>query len=143
MPVHLVKMAVGVDDVDALRRTQAERLRVREDGAGAVVCHRTRFRPRRARDVVADGSMYWVIKGYIRARQNVDEIVSIIGDDGEAYCELRLDPTLARTEPRPVRAFRGWRYLDGRAAPPDLICDPGADQAPPEMAVELRRLGLL
>lgn len=143
MAVHLVKMAVGVDDVDALRAIQARRLRAREDGAAAVVCHRTRFRPRRARVVVAEGSIYWVIKGYIQVRQRVKEIAAVIGDDGDPRCELRLDPMLVRTEPRPVRPFQGWRYLDERAAPPDLMFGSAGDEPPPEMATELRRLGLL
>ena len=49
-----------------------------------------------------------------------------------------------RVEPRPWRAFQGWRYLEADAAPPDLEGSAsGVVDLPPEMAEELRSLGLL
>ena len=45
------------------------------------------------------------------------------------------------TVPWPHRPFQGWRYLAAADAPPDIA---GTDpDLPPEMAVELRELGLL
>jgi len=40
------------------------------------------------------------------------------------------------------QAFQGWRYLEPARAPPDLSSGDSAD-LPPEMAAELKRLGLL
>ena len=64
MPLHLLKLAVGVDDLDQLRRLRAARLA--ERGGNWVW---TRNRPRRAEEVLAGGSIYWVIRGQIRVRQ--------------------------------------------------------------------------
>jgi hypothetical protein len=41
-----------------------------------------------------------------------------------------------------MQAFQGWRYLDPKRAPVDISKGDSAD-LPPEMADELRRLGLL
>src|SRR5260221_11424680 len=65
-PLHLLKMAVGVADIDELRRFRAARLK--ERGASWVY---TRNRPRRAEELLAGGTIYWVIRGQIRVRQLV------------------------------------------------------------------------
>ncbi|HYC94215.1 MAG TPA: DUF1489 family protein, partial [Sphingomicrobium sp.] len=44
--------------------------------------------------------------------------------------------------PKTCKAFQGWRYLDEKNAPPDLASGDSADM-PPDMAAELKRLGLL
>ena len=59
-----VKMAVGIADLDDLRRVRAARLA--ERGGSWVY---TRNRPRRAAEVLGGGSIYWVIRGQIRVRQ--------------------------------------------------------------------------
>jgi hypothetical protein len=47
-------------------------------------------------------------------------------------------------EPRPCRAFQGWRYLAAKDAPRDLDrAAPGARNMPENMRRELRDLGLL
>ncbi len=47
-------------------------------------------------------------------------------------------------EPRPYRAFQGWRYLAAEDAPRDLDrAAPGASDMPEAMRRELRDLGLL
>ena len=66
MPLHLLKLAVGIDDVDQLRRIRATR--AAERGGSWVY---TRNRPRRAVEVLAGGSIYWIIRGHIRVRQLV------------------------------------------------------------------------
>ena len=66
MPLHLVKLAVGIDDIDDLRRIREAR--AAERGGSWVY---TRNHPRRAQEVLAGGSIYWVIRGQIRVRQRV------------------------------------------------------------------------
>ncbi|MBV8935014.1 MAG: DUF1489 family protein, partial [Alphaproteobacteria bacterium] len=51
MPLHLLKLAVGIDNVDELRRIRANRAAQR---GGSWVY--TRNRPRRAAEVLAGGS---------------------------------------------------------------------------------------
>jgi hypothetical protein len=136
MPLHLVKLAVGIDDLAQLRRVRAER--AAERGGNWVY---TRNRPRRAEEVLDGGSIYWVIRGHIRVRQKVTGLRGVREDSGRRYCLIEVDPRLVPTAPRPYRPFQGWRYLAPADAPPDMP----ADQEPPpdHMLAELRMLGLL
>jgi len=55
-----------------------------------------------------------------------------------------LDGKVMLTEPRPCRAFQGWRYLPATDAPKDLDrVAPGARHLPEALRRELRGLGLL
>jgi hypothetical protein len=139
-PLHLLKMAVGVADIDELRRFRAARLK--ERGASWVY---TRNRPRRAEEVLAGGSIYWVIRGQIRVRQLVTGFRAERDENGRAYCLIEVDHDLVETVWRPWRPFQGWRYLTPADAPPDRIGGrPGGDEAiPAAMLAELRALGLL
>lgn len=137
--LHLIKLSVGTEDVDDLRRWYAKRLA--ETGR---VFHRTRMMPRRRAELLDGGSIYWVIKGLVSARQRLVGIERIVYSDGTPATELVLDPELVRTVPTPHRPFQGWRYLKPEDAPRDLTEMPGgAGEMPPEMLAELRQLGLM
>jgi len=137
--LHLLKMAVGVGDIDELRRFRAARLK--ERGASLVY---TRNHPRRTAEVLAGGSIYWVIRGQIRVRQLVTGFRSERDDNGRTYCLIEVDHELVPTLLRPWRPFQGWRYLTPADAPPDASAGPGGIAAMPErMLAELRALGLL
>ena len=136
MPLHLVKLAVGIEDLAQLR--QARAARAAERGGSWVP---TRNRPRRAEEVLAGGSIYWVIHGHIRARQCVIGFRSRREEGGRRSCLIVVDPQLVPTLPRPYRPFQGWRYLAPEDAPPDA---PQGQEPPPDrMLAELRALGLL
>ena len=139
-PLHLVKMAVGVADLEQLRRIRAQRLA--ERGWSAVY---TRNHPRRAEAVLAGGSIYWVIRGQIRVRQRVLGFHSERDDNGRGYCLIEVDPGLVPTLPRAFRPFQGWRYMPPADAPKDVPAAPGGDFAamPDPMLAELRELGLI
>src|SRR5437763_6321570 len=139
-PLHLLKMAVGVADLDELRRIRAAR---REERGGSWVY--THNHPRRAAEVLAGGSIYWVIRGQVRVRQLVTGFRTERDDNGRAYCLIEVDPDLVATLWRPWRPFQGWRYLTPADAPPDRVGGiSDADEAiPPAMLAELRSLGLL
>jgi len=145
MTIHLVKMAVGIDSVDHLIDVQADRLRqAREAGGAAVLRHMTRNTPRRAEEVLDGGSIYWIIKGYIRARQPITGFGEGVGRNGRPRCAMILDPKLVRTELVPHRPIQGWRYMEAPAAPRDLTRRSAARTSmPDEMEAELRALGLL
>ena len=139
MALHLIKLAVGVDDVAHLRKLQKERRRER----GRYVFY-TRHMPRRREEILEGGSIYWVIKGHIRVRERILGFIPVVEDDGERYCLVRYDPKLVETVWQPKRPFQGWRYLLPKDAPADRAA--GAAEAgdiPPAMAEELRALGLL
>lgn len=145
MAVNLLKMAVGVESLSHLARLQRDRLeQARASGHPAELRHFTRNTPRRADEIVAAGSIYWVIGGRIRARQRILRIEQSVDAAGASRCALVLDPGIVAVEPMPHRAFQGWRYLDARDAPPDRPERLEADASiPPELADELRSLGLL
>lgn len=145
MTVHLLKMAVGAEDVDHIARLQeGRRVEAAARGDPPVARHLTRNTPRRADEVLDGGCMYWVIKGFIQVRQRIVGIDSLAGPDGIPRCALFLDDALVRVVPRRHRAFQGWRYLPAADAPPDLAGpSSGVEDLPPQLAEELRTLGLL
>lgn len=145
MTLHLLKLCVGVESVDDLRARQAERLdRLQADGMPAELMHRTLQTPRRRDELLAGGSLYWVIKGMIAARQPIVDLRPAQKADGRACCAIILDPGLVATRPQPRRAFQGWRYLDPADAPKDVSGeDDDLASLPPGMAEELRALCLI
>ena len=112
--LHLTKLAVGVRDIDHLRELQAIRLETKPP-----LRHRTRNFPRRREEVIAGGSMYWVISGSMLARQRIVDIIEDRWDDDSACTALILDPELVPLEGRPTKPFQGWRYLAADDAPAD------------------------
>jgi hypothetical protein len=136
VPLHLVKLAVGIDDLEHLRQVRAAR--TAERGGSWIV---TRNRPRRAAELLGGGSIYWVIRGQIRVRQRLAGFRSGIDADGRRYCLVEIDAVLVETLARSCRPFQGWRYLSADAAPADRLA---ANASPPDrMLAELRELGLI
>lgn len=136
MALHLVKLCVGRETPEALEQFIGRRLAENR----APVVH-TRQTPKRADELLHGGSLYWVFKGAILARQLIVEI-NTLEEGGDKRCEIQLDPALVRTEPQPRRAFQGWRYLEANAAPGDLAVAASGEAMPAELARELRTLGV-
>ena len=100
--------------------------------------------PRRREKLLDGGSIYWVIKGRILARQRLLGIEAVVDKVGRADNHLILGKKLVRTVPRAHRPFQGWRYLAPEDAPMDLdAVGGGLSDIPAEMAAELHELGLL
>ena len=139
MTVHLKKLSVGSESLASLRQWQEMRLK-----AGFELMHVTRNTPRRAEEVLDGGSIYWVIKGVMCARQPITELRSMQRADGRPACGIVLAPEIVAVEPTRMRIFQGWRYLEAKDAPVDLpIAADGDEAMPPELVAELRELGLL
>lgn len=142
MTVHLVKLSVGAEGVDDMRRWVERRVARNAKGPfGAVHDHVTRMFPRREAELLDGGSLYWVIKGVILLRQRLVGFRAATGEDGIERCAILLDPELVETEAQPRRAFQGWRYLRPEDAPADL--GKGGAKAPPALRAKLAELGLL
>jgi hypothetical protein len=134
--LHLIKLCVGVDSVAELSDWVSQR--------GADHGHTTRMTPKREDELLAGGSIYWVIKGQIACRQKLLALRSERGEDGISRCRLMLDRTVVPVVPRPFRAFQGWRYLADQDAPPDIAEGVDADSSMPEdMQRDLAAMGLL
>ena len=143
MPLHLKKLSVGSTSIDSLRAWHEEVLARR----GKII-HVTRSFPRRAEEILpqgsAGGSIYWVIKGKMCARQLIDEFIEVEREDGGVSCGIVMKPGLIPVFEKRHRPFQGWRYLEEKDAPLDLPSgDSAEDTMPMEMAEELRDLGLL
>ncbi|MEM7192911.1 MAG: DUF1489 domain-containing protein [Pseudomonadota bacterium] len=145
MAVHLLKLCVGIEHIEALRQWQANRLVfLASRGEVPELYHRTRHMPRRRTELLDGGSLYWVIKGFICARQRILDLKPMTKDDGSACCGIVLDTTLVPTAALPRRPFQGWRYLATDEAPPDLSAsNESLADMPPGMREELRSLRLI
>lgn len=143
MPLHLIKLCVGCDDVADLAQWIEERLaQCRRAGRPPEHVHRTRMTPKRREDILDGGSLYWVIKGVVRVREPILDLRPATSEDGVPHCDIVLSGALTQVSPAPWRPFQGWRYLEAERAPRDLVEGRG-DVLPPELAAELGRLGLM
>lgn len=129
MPLHLIKLCVGVSDVEWLERRAA-------NGKPLVV--HTRMTPKRAAEIEDGGSLYWVVKGVVLCRQPVLDIATL-GEGKTSRCEITLEPRVIRTAPLARRPFQGWRYFD-KDVPADLSRVDATD-LPGELVKELREIG--
>ncbi|MGY6409441.1 MAG: DUF1489 family protein [Alkalilacustris sp.] len=138
--IHLVKLCVGAEGVEDLIAWQKRR---EAQGPDGLPRHITRMWPKRAEALLAGGSLYWVFKGVILARQRVVRLDELRGSDGVLRCGLVLERAVTRTEPAPRRPFQGWRYLEPAQAPRDLAQGAAAEAAlPPSLAAALADLGV-
>ncbi len=147
MTLNLIKLSVGIDSVEALAHWQAQRLRqMKAMGERRPrLFHRTGQKPKRDAELLNGGSIYWVIKGLIQARQKLLGFDEGTRPNGRPCCLILLDRMLVPVQPSPRRAFQGWRYLEAAAAPADLAGRRIDELAgmPPQMRKDLAELGLL
>jgi len=145
MPLHLIKLCVGCDSVQDLEEWIEEKLKEKRRRKTAPEhIHTTRMVPKRMDELTAGGSLYWVIRGSIACRERILAVRPFRDSDGVGRCRIVLDGKVVLVQPRPFRAFQGWRYLAAKDAPPDLSrAAPGAAKMPEQLRRELRELGLL
>ena len=135
MPLHIIKLVVGVDSLDELLAWRRARVHAEPDWR----VH-TRVTPKRAAEVEDGGSIYRVIKGVIVCRQPILRIETH-GEGRAARCQMVVAPEAVRVAPTPRRPFQGWRYLRAEEAPPDLDDGDGGAHLPADLAIRLRELG--
>ena len=145
MPLHLVKLAVGCESVKDLKARVAERAQqAKKLKQTPRHVHITRMTPKRDTELLDGGSLYWVIRGEIAAREKLIGIEPFRDRDGIGRCRIVMQPKVIAVRPRPMRPFQGWRYLTAADAPPDLGSNAASVAAMPEpLRRELRDLGLL
>lgn len=115
--INLIKLSVGTESVADLADWHRTKAAQTSDG---LPRHVTRMWPKRADEILGNGSIFWVIKGLIQCRQRIVRLDEVIGSDGIRRCAIVLDPNLIRTQSVTKRPFQGWRYLAPLDAPPDL-----------------------
>ena len=136
MTIHLIKVCVGAQSIDDLI---AWRDRVTQPNQR--MAHSTRMTPKRAAALLDGGSLYWVIKRRIQARQQILDLEERVDEDGVRRCLIWLDYDIKKTSLVPKRPFQGWRYLATHAAPEDLSTQSGGDSLPENLRQTLIDIG--
>ena len=75
--------------------------------------HVTRMAPKRAADILDDGSLYWVIKGQIGARQRLLDIEPFVDKDGSGDAGLWLDSAVIARRAAADAGFSGLALFRG------------------------------
>ena len=138
VPLHLTKVAFGIDSLDKL----VERAEMRAgEPCGFFIT--TRYLPKRVEEIapegVGAGSLFWIIKHQLVARSPIARF----GEAEGGRVSIHLD-TLVLVQARPKRAHQGWRYLEGHEAPLDLTgALDGIAAMPPTLVGRLTELALL
>ncbi len=148
VPVHLLKLAVGVESVEDFRQRLKKRAQENRSSAArgkkpGYFTHITRHRPKRDAEVLDGGSLYWIVKGQLCVRTRILALDEVKLDDG-LHCAIKLEAKLIPVLPQPRRPHQGWRYLEDADAPPDVAkAGAGAADLPDKLLSELREAGLL
>jgi len=142
--INLVKLCVGAEKVEDLILWQGQRAKAAEArGEAYLPYHTTRMWPKRANELLAGGSLYWVFKGFILARQLVLRLDEDLGNDGITRCRIVMSRDIIRTQAAARRPFQGWRYLTMEDAPPDLPKGRESDdELPEDLSLALADIGL-
>ncbi len=144
MPIHLVKLCVGIESFEDLQARIQKYMKPKDTGREqSYTTHTTRMVPKKSEELIATGSLYWVIKGVISARQKIIDIRTFQDSEGINRCNLCLEAVLVATQNYPRRPFQGWRYLTDEDAPKDLSGDILRSHIDPKMRAELQELRLI
>jgi hypothetical protein len=130
--LHLTKVALGCRDLPALQSRIAGRV------DGGVVRVATRFRPKRAEELIG-GSLFWIVRHRLVACQPILRF----DDREDGRVDIVCGPELTVVAPRYLRAHQGWRYLDEDAAPGDEDDGSGLGSLPPVLLGRLTALALV
>ena len=145
-PINIVKLAVGVQSVEELALIQRRFLDQLGVDSKKGFYHSTKLMPKKHEAIVKSGSLYWVIKGVICARQKIISITKQEDADGVKRCKIFLDNSIIKTAPVRKKPFQGWRYLKKNRTPAD-ITDPVTttfdDDIPLKVQQQLLEVGLL
>jgi hypothetical protein len=143
-PLNLIKLCVGCDSVADLEEWIEQKLKERKRRRlKPEHIHTSRMLPKRAEELIG-GSLFWVIRGQVSCRERILDIRPTTGKDGIRRCQIVMDGKVVLVEPRPFRAFQGWRYYQAKDSPRDLArAGRGLARMPEPMRRELRELGLL
>jgi len=131
--INLIKLSVGSETYDDIAAWQSTKRAQAPDG---LPRHVTRMWPKREAEILAGGSIFWVIKGVLTCRQRILRLDEYIGPDGIRRCAIVCDPELIRVQTALKRPFQGWRYLKPEDTPPDL---PKGRESEEPLPVELNR----
>lgn len=144
MHVNLLRTGVGIESVKHLYDIQSTyHQSIYTSGDGAFLT--TKNTPTRANEIINGGSIYWIIKRQICARQLVEDIQTVT-EAGQKFCLITLNPEIILTTPVAHKHIQGWRYLSQDKAPTDIrpfTPFESDDDIDPEMEQHLKEAGLI
>ena len=117
--VNLIKLCVGTSNVSDLYNSQKNRIIYHEKSDLPATFFITRMRPKRENEILNGGSVFWVFKRLILARQKIIGFEDFIGDDTIKRCKIILDRKIILTDTHQKKPFQGWRYFKEQDAPKD------------------------
>jgi len=135
--LSLKKLCVGIKSFDELEMYQSNLIKNNQ-----IISISTRMWPKRFKEILLGGSLYWVIKNKFSARQLILGFEEIFREDGKRFCKILLDRKLHRVVNYPQRPFQGWRYLTDEKKPKDIFTDEDNKEIPPELLAELNEFGI-
>ncbi len=142
MPVHILKPALRVQDLYEFQKRQKQ-WHTTYRGAPAFPVWTSR-KPSRVDEMLASGSVYWIIKKMVLCRQAIIGLEQIQEEDEKPSYLIFCETDLVRTQALERKPFQGWRYLEASSAPKDIGPLGGADDdVPAELEQDLRAAGLL
>lgn len=147
MFVNFLRTGVGVESLHHLYDIQSTYRHIMDDSGNPCAFIETRNTPLRANDLLNGGSLYWIIKQQICARQVIVDIQTLRDENDKKFCRILLDKNIIMTSPVAHRHIQGWRYLPPEKSPSDLrpfdANETDIDDIDPAMAAKLAEAGLL
>src|SRR4029077_5016036 len=119
MPLHLIKLAVGAESLADLREWMGARMaEAKRRRAPLRHAHITRMAPKRTEQVLDGGSLYWVVKGMISARQQLVGLEPFVRAGGDRRWQDVAERDGGRGRAAPDARLPGLALLsgEGRAA---------------------------
>ena len=141
--VNLIKLCVGAQNVSDLYNWQKKRLIHDKDLSNPSTFFLTRMRPKREIDILNGGSIFWVFKGLILARQKIKGFDNFMSEDNILRCKIILDRKIILTDAYHKKPFQGWRYFSQQEAPKDReVFSNDKNQLPLKIEKELSEIGI-
>ena len=89
MSLHLLKLCVGVDSIADLEGwIEENRAHHQRLGRPYEQTHTTRMVPKRGDELLAGGSLFWVVRGQIACRQSLLAVRPFTDASGIGRCRL-------------------------------------------------------
>lgn len=141
--LHLLKLSVGSTSFSSLDTWQQKNAFKHKSGKKTFI-HGTTMRPKREDELLDDGSIYWIVKGFIIGRNPLVALEFHEKGIGRGRCSIVCGMPMIPVLPRRHRGFQGWRYFRPGDAPADMTrSQMKKGSVPPELLNELSDLGLL
>jgi hypothetical protein len=142
--IHIRKVCLGkktIEDLENFQKTEGL-LFAQLLGFNVPIC-RTRNFPVKKDDLIAHGSLYWIFGNKILARQKITNIVQNTDETCSKKCIILLNSDLIAVQPMYCKPFQGWRYLEEKNAPQDIVKDVKYSNLPDNIYDDLANLGIL